>query len=222
MKKIIGIIIAGAALSLLVMSYPVEAQYCNTVQRVVQTRVVNNVQVVDNIVPVAVVSPYPVVAVPVFSYVNAVGYAPGVAYQGAGYYPPQQGYAPQQPQQQLTADQMIDLAYKKFKAESAMAAQPGNGPPPIPQAKTPVTGVAGDGSISSLLVQKGCAKCHSGIDAGGGLSFFQGNQLRALTRDEKADIFHSVYEGTMPKKSSGLPTLNDQEVELVRQWSKQR
>lgn len=68
------------------------------------------------------------------------------------------------------------------------------------------------------IVQGKCAVCHSAETAaakGGGLSLIEGGALAKLTDRQARKVMTTVYRGTMPPKSSGIPALTDEEVSVL-------
>lgn len=164
------------------------------VSRVVTTREI--VAVRQDIVPVAVPLAFPVIAVPVYSYINAAPVS--------SYYQPNQA----------SVDQIVDLVMKKMEAKWGV----GGGPPAINRTGTaPVR----DNNAVTILLTNNCASCHSGqATTGGSFSFFDENKhLKALSRETKWDMFDQVYDGRMPK---GKSPLSDADVDLIRQWARQK
>lgn len=94
-------------------------------------------------------------------------------------------------------------------AAQAKPADPFN-PGAAPQAATSPNALA--------IVQGKCAVCHSAETAaakGGGLSLIEGGALAKLTDRQARKVMTTVYRGTMPPKSSGIPALTDEEVSVL-------
>ena len=94
-------------------------------------------------------------------------------------------------------------------AAQAKPADPFN-PGAAPQAATSPNALA--------IVQGKCAVCHSAETAaakGGGLSLIEGGTLAKLTDRQARKVMTTVYRGTMPPKSSGIPALTDEEVSVL-------
>ena len=82
--------------------------------------------------------------------------------------------------------------------------------PGTPQAQTQPAGNA------LAIVTAKCAQCHSGTaEKGGGLVLVEGGTLAKLADRAGRKTISTVYRGTMPPKSSGIPPLTDEEVSVL-------
>lgn len=82
--------------------------------------------------------------------------------------------------------------------------------PGTPQAQAQPAGNA------LAIVTAKCAQCHSGnAEKGGGLVLVEGGTLSKLADRAGRKTISTVYRGTMPPKSSGIPPLTDEEVSVL-------
>lgn len=71
------------------------------------------------------------------------------------------------------------------------------------------------GNALAIVTAK-CAQCHSGDGSkGGGLVLVEGGTLARLADRAGRKTISTVYRGTMPPRSSGIPPLTDEEVSVL-------
>lgn len=180
---------------------------------VVSTPVVVHKEVVTPVVPVVapVVAPVAVfVPVPTYGAVYTPPVAPAVAAPAAT--------APaSELKAVLDSLRAIDTRLKSLElrgpapAAAPRPADPFNPPQPQPQAST--APVSPPGALA--IVQAKCVQCHDdkgAAEKGGGLVLVEGGALKRLSAADSLRTIRSAYKGAMPKKSSGIAPLTDEEV----------
>jgi hypothetical protein len=158
------------------------------------------------ITPVAVYAPIPVL-VPVY----------GASYT-APVTPPAPAAAPANDMSAALSTIMGELRKINARIDALERRKPSDpfAPAPTPAAPTPAP-LRKDVSALEIITNK-CSSCHDATNSagkGGGLTLLEKGALAKITDKQCLKLIKDVKEGRMPKKSSGIAALTDEEYDVV-------